>query len=37
MDSGALVRDVEARGYHLARSGVPLPPGGEERPGPMGR
>jgi hypothetical protein len=25
VDSGALVRDVEERGYHLARSGVPLP------------
>jgi hypothetical protein len=36
VDSDALVRDVEERGYHLARSGVPLTPEGNEQPGPPG-
>jgi hypothetical protein len=32
VDARALVRDVEAHGYHLARSGVPLLPDGSEAP-----
>ena len=33
LDADALLRDVQERGYHLARSGVPLPAGDEGRPG----